>query len=440
MAAANPLDYFDTTELDESAVSALVGSLESQLASPTHKDIAQSLSETSVNNNHISSVSTPTVCSLSYNIVQTTNVTPGLKGLSLPNSVTINNTNSPTAKIANSDSQIIGINSIINATNASSPSNIQSNSVPNANRNPHTQVVRVLPPNSHNIVNARSSPVPQISSISNSMTFTNNISGASKSPQIDLNSTSRPPNINKVIVSKPGDPASVLHTLDSVTSNQKSVILPQVVPGVSGLVVSHSYSSPHNTSLKPGQIIVKQENANIVGLNLKQETTSLVKPEPSIITSQSPHYVLKHEQKAAGSPVSNVKQETAIQNIQHVPGTQHVHASIAGNHIAQTNVHIVNAPNKGQGGVSGNSSVIHVRTPGPAQPGQVVMRPQIITSQAPQSSSAPMQMVNVQCSSNLGHKLPQSQSKVVQARMAAAAASARPPQQINIAPRPGTGV
>ena len=52
MAAANPLEEILNSEVDESAISALVGSLESQLASPTPKAATQQHLTTSFLNNH----------------------------------------------------------------------------------------------------------------------------------------------------------------------------------------------------------------------------------------------------------------------------------------------------------------------------------------------------------------------------------------------------
>ena len=52
MATANPLEEILNSEIDESAISALVGSLESQFASPTPKDTLQQNLTTSLNRNH----------------------------------------------------------------------------------------------------------------------------------------------------------------------------------------------------------------------------------------------------------------------------------------------------------------------------------------------------------------------------------------------------
>ena len=52
MAAANPLEEILNSEVDESAISALVGSLESQLASPTPKAATQQHLTTSLHSNH----------------------------------------------------------------------------------------------------------------------------------------------------------------------------------------------------------------------------------------------------------------------------------------------------------------------------------------------------------------------------------------------------
>lgn len=426
MAAANFIEDLITSEIDESAVSALVGALEGQLASPTHKDNPQSIAESSINNNHITTASTPVACTASsFNIVQGTNVTQGLKGLSLPNSVTVNSVTSPLVKATHSDPQIIGINSIINSNNVSA-SNTPNNTPVQNTRVVNNQHVRILS-NSQTLANARGSPLPQVGVTSNNLVHANNIQGVS-SPQIDLNRT-RPhsPNVNtRIVISKPGE---------SLT-DQKSVIIPHIVSSAGGISIPQQFSSQHDVVLKPGQIVLKHDHANSGNVTVKPELIT-VKQEVSVA---SPHgqFLIKNDQRMTRSPISNVKHEgsPAIQTIQTVHGTQHIQTgavpTAAGNQITQaTNVHIVNAPIKGHGGVAGNPSVITVRTSGHPQPGQVVMRPQIITTQAPQSSGMPMH-VSVSGSSMVPRF---TNSKGAVARVTTTSPARQ--QQVNIAPRPG---
>ncbi|XP_069113010.1 transcription initiation factor TFIID subunit 4-like [Argopecten irradians] len=430
MATANFIDDLITSEIDESAVSALVGALEGQLASPTHKDNSQSISESSINNNHITTASTPVACTASsFNIVQTTNVTQGLKGLSLPNSVTVNSVTSPLVKLTQSDPQIIGINSIINSNNvAASNNNTQNNRespVPNSSRVVNNQHAVRIVPNSQPLVNSRSSPLPQAVVNSNSLVTTNHVQSAN-SPQIDLNRTTHSPNVNaRIVISKPGE----------TVVDQKSVIIPHVTSSAGGITIPQQFSSQQDVVLKPGQIILKHDQANAGNINaLKQERITTIKQEGSMSSQQHNQFLIKNEQQTTRSPISNVKHEgtPTIQTIQTVHGAQHIQTgsapTVAGSQITQaTNVHIVNAPIKG--GVAGNPSVITVRTPGQSQSGQVVMR-----QQTPQSSGVPMHVVSVS-GSNVVPRFTNSKGAV--ARVATTASPVRQ-QQINIAPRPGT--
>ena len=111
MATANPFDEIFNSEIDERAISALVGSLESQLASPTSKDPLQQNSTSAVNNNHINSTQVSgTVTSISQ-----TDITGGQKAGSVAHTasqiVTINSNGS---KITTSSPQLLGINSLVN--------------------------------------------------------------------------------------------------------------------------------------------------------------------------------------------------------------------------------------------------------------------------------------------------------------------------------------
>ncbi|XP_033755591.1 transcription initiation factor TFIID subunit 4-like [Pecten maximus] len=429
MATANFIDDLITSEIDESAVSALVGALEGQLASPTHKDNSQSISESSINNNHITTASTPVACTASsFNIVQTTNVTQGLKGLSLPNSVTVNSVTSPLVKLTQSDPQIIGINSIINSNNvAASNNNTQNNRespVPNSSRVVNNQHAVRIVQNTQPLVNSRSSPLPQAVVNSNSLVNTNHVQSAN-SPQIDLNRTTHSPNVNtRIVISKPGE----------TVVDQKSVIIPHVTSSAGGITIPQQFSSQQDVVLKPGHIILKHDHVNSGNVNaIKQERVTTIKQEGSMNSQQHNQFLIKNEQQTTRSPISNVKHDgsPSIQTIQTVHGTQHIQTgsvpTAAGSQITQaTNVHIVNAPIKG--GVAGNPSVITVRTPGHTQPGQVVMR-----QQTPQSSGVPMHVVSVS-GSNVVPRFTNSKGAV--ARVATASPARQ--QQINIAPRPGT--
>ncbi|KAJ8316709.1 hypothetical protein KUTeg_005739 [Tegillarca granosa] len=425
MAAANPLEDLLSSEIDESAVSALVGSLESRLASPTNKDIVNSLSDTSVNNNHISNTGTLPCTTSVFSNVHT--VTQGHKGASLPNNVTIHNSSTVIAKCTNSNSQISEINSLIN----SNDSNVVAGGVttyvnahtPNspANQSPNTCAINRTASQPQAIVNARNSPVPTVNA--NNVTFVNNV------PLTSTITTSQMTNHTLVGVTQNAIsnhttlslPSSVVHTLSNISTDQKPV-----------LSLNNAVHSVNQSDLKSGPIVIKQEST----------TLNAVKNE----RVNSPHvqsqFIVKQEPLRTNSPGVHIKQESrqpAIQTVQSVPAS-HMHTgqvTVTGSHATQaTSVHIVNTPIKGQPGSSGNSGVITVRTPGPSSQTHVVMRPQIISTQSPQSSSSQMQVVNV-TGGNAIHRHAGTVHLTQGKRVNITAASPVRPQQINIAPRPG---
>lgn len=377
MAAPDPLQDILSAEIDESAVNALVGSLESRLASPSHKDLSNSLADSSVNNNHITTASSHN----SSIITQTTNVTHGLKGLSTPNAITLNNIDNSNLKLNHTDSQIIGINSIINS-NAASHINDQNNrDSPVLNLN-GAHGVRVMTPQGN--MNPRSSPLPPNNINTTNIGFTNSIAGVGvHASHIDINSSHN--SNTSFVITKPTDGSNMVNSQCNLGTN-----------------VTQPFSS------QPGQIIVKQENVS----------ASQVNSQTQFVMNNNPR----------GSPISNMKQEPiSVQTMQKVSG----HSNI--NQVHQTsNVQLLNVGHqKGQTVHSGNQSVITVRKPAGGQTmhgGPVVMRPQIITTQ---SSGAPMQVVNVS-GANLGPRF--TPGKGMQTRVQLA------PRQQQIAPRPGAGV
>ncbi|KAJ8302914.1 hypothetical protein KUTeg_019310, partial [Tegillarca granosa] len=388
MAAANPLEDLLSSEIDESAVSALVGSLESRLASPTNKDIVNSLSDTSVNNNHISNTGTLPCTTSVFSNVHT--VTQG-------------------HKVAG------GVTTYVNAHTPNSP----------ANQSPNTCAINRTASQPQAIVNARNSPVPTVNA--NNVTFVNNV------PLTSTITTSQMTNHTLVGVTQNAIsnhttlslPSSVVHTLSNISTDQKPV-----------LSLNNAVHSVNQSDLKSGPIVIKQEST----------TLNAVKNE----RVNSPHvqsqFIVKQEPLRTNSPGVHIKQESrqpAIQTVQSVPAS-HMHTgqvTVTGSHATQaTSVHIVNTPIKGQPGSSGNSGVITVRTPGPSSQTHVVMRPQIISTQSPQSSSSQMQVVNV-TGGNAIHRHAGTVHLTQGKRVNITAASPVRPQQINIAPRPGvTGV
>ena len=115
MATTNPIDQLLSSDVDESVISALVGSLESRLASPTSKDSPQQHSTTSVNNNHIDGVRVGNATSTLGEADTRSGQKPGL--IQNISEITSNASNGSTESI--SQSQLLGLNSILGTSTAS---------------------------------------------------------------------------------------------------------------------------------------------------------------------------------------------------------------------------------------------------------------------------------------------------------------------------------
>lgn len=385
MATTNTLDDILSTEIDENAVNALVGSLESQLASTTHKDTAHSISDASMNNNHIGNASAPVACTSTVYLHSIPTSAP--KNMTIQNNVALNNANISHLKASQSESQLLGLNSIVSNVNSNEGGDLSVN----------VNSIR------------RNSPVPvnHVRIVSQSQTITN--SRNSPSPSV-------PGQLNNVSVA----------SVRSSTPNQVVINNGQSVPNVNSNV--NSANSAHFNTADHKPVIRSRHNSP-----LNQISSQDVKPRPSQIVNikheplGSPQTGMLNVKQETGSPSSGfgVKQEHQLA-IQPVPGAPH--------NVPQPNVQLVQG--KGQV-VTGNASVITVRTPGQTHPSQVVMQPQIITTQ---SSSAQMHVVSVSgctVATRPTGTVQMTQGKNMNPRMATASFR---PQQINIAPRPGTTV
>uniref|UniRef100_A0A8W8JY79 TAFH domain-containing protein n=1 Tax=Magallana gigas TaxID=29159 RepID=A0A8W8JY79_MAGGI len=336
MATTNSLDDILSTEIDENAVNALVGSLESQLASTTHKDTAHSISDASMNNNHISNASAPVACTSTVFINNFP--TSASKNMTIQNNVALNSSN--ISHLKTSESQLLGLNSIVSNVNSSEGGDLSVNAN-NINRNSPVPVNHVrIASHPQTVANSRNSPSPSVSG------QLNNVSVAS---------------------------------VRSSTPNQVVINNGQSLPNVSSIVNSANSANFNATDHKP---VIRSTHSSPLNQNSSQD----VKPGPTQIVNikhepvGSPHRGVLSVKQETGSPSSGfgVKQEHQLA-IQPVPGAPH--------NVPHPSVHLV----QGKGPVTGNPSVITVRTPGQTHPSQVVMQPQIITTH---SSSAQMHVVS----------------------------------------------
>ncbi|XP_013410808.1 transcription initiation factor TFIID subunit 4-like isoform X1 [Lingula anatina] len=126
MATSNPLEEILNLDVDENAISAVIGSLESQLASPTLKDVPHQISINAGTHNHVNSQQ---VSGASTSASQTgSNHTHTVaSGTSVPSSQ-ISNAGPNVNKGALHPNQLIGINSII-SSGRSTPQNSASSGV-----------------------------------------------------------------------------------------------------------------------------------------------------------------------------------------------------------------------------------------------------------------------------------------------------------------------
>lgn len=389
MAAANPLEDLLLSDIDESAVSAMVGSLESRLASPTNKDLSHTLSETTVNNNHINNTPNTVACSSASLFNTVLSSTQGPKGLQNLNNAPQNRLSNAAVKPVIQNTQVVTNNSIINSpsivTCAGGSINVNSSVSSHIDAKlPNSQVL--LP---QNVIKPTS--VVSMTSNPSSLSYVSNPSNGTTASILQSNS-------NQV-----SHASSAIYNLASIAAKQE----PLQVPMGGAQIIRTIVPDQQNMSPKPNQNIVKSEGGIIS-----------VKSEPA-------QYVMKQE---SGSV--QIKQEGQTIRTIH-PGKTVMVSSNQPTHA--TNVHIVNAPGKQATGTS-SPGVITVRSQTPQQQVTVV-RPQVMTTSSQQAGTPHMQVVNV----GGPGQIPVMQGKTVQ-RLTGPIRIAQPHQQINIAPRPGVPV
>lgn len=390
MATANPIEDLLSTDIDESEVSAFVGSLESRLASPTHKDISHQITDSSVNSNHISNVlnvSTATCSSSSLFTVQ------GQKGLQSHGSPVINSLYGANVK---SDSQLLGIPSILNSTNATgSPGGLLNitalNSTPNKTNtravNSSGNIMLVAPSHTPPLPVASHTPPHVNVGPNGNLTFTGANNRAS--PQNCTVVTAHNNTSNTTVCGSGSDgsktvSSSAMYNLASIAAEQKPLAVPT------------------------GMLDIKSS-----GANNKLTVRDQLDKKPNISSLSGSPSASKH-QIVVKQESRHVKQEPMQQS-------------------QPSSVHIVNATSKGiVSNTSGSHNVITVSRPAVGQGGAIV-RPQIITTQTTHANGA-QQMTVVPRMPNATN----SQPKTVQTTRINAPIRIAAAPQINIAPRPGT--
>lgn len=276
MADPNPLDSFLHLETDESAVNALVASLEFRLASPTHKEQSSMLAIPSVNSNHVSNVSSITACTSAQN-----------NSVHLSNDT--GNTNNTCTKTIIRDNQILGINSI--HTNS-----------PIAHANSPVLSHRTASPKPFNSVNKSNSPAIQV------LTQTQNHGNHSMvANQHLIQATPPPPNsisVNSLNAAQPtssiviANPAAVQNSNALKHVNRTMSPAPQLnITGQTGIVqqsqpiVRNSQGVVINSN---SQQLTQKTNVHIV--HSANVTSVINQPgsNPSVITVRGPQLPASH--------------------------------------------------------------------------------------------------------------------------------------------------
>ncbi|XP_071091950.1 transcription initiation factor TFIID subunit 4-like isoform X1 [Haliotis cracherodii] len=401
MADPGSIDDLLSSEIDETAVSALVGSLESQLASPTNKEPPKTISDASVNNNHIGTSST-NVTSTNPSFVANSTTSAGQKGLPIHNNTALNASFGPTSKSNLSENQILGIASIINSSpvpaTTGGVSLLNVNTVNSKAANPSH--IRIITQPQNNAINPTNTTVVHIPA-SNTGSFMNSIGNS---------------NVNSITTSVHGTSglsatrdnsaaSNAIYNLATIAAEQKPISVAQngsphqqTVQNIHrGKDSSVSSSQPFLMKQEPGNGAVKQEN-----------------------NPNSP-YIIKQE----------VKQESMNMQTIHlnVPGTHSDSSMLPGGaHLsgAGGNMHNVSISN-----IKGNASpsVITVRTQPPPHQHVTVVRPSVVSTQG--TSGGPVQIVNVNASGTRTTGM----SKGGQRMSNPIRIAAQQPQQISIAPR-----
>lgn len=291
MADPIPLDDIFHSETDESAVNALVASLESKLASPTNKDQSQTLPTPSLNSNHVSNHPTLQACtgvSVQNNNVHYTNATG-----------TVNDSMS---KSVIRDNQIIGINSI--HTNSSIA---HSNSPLNSNRTASPKPVASV--NKPSVSTTLMQPVSQSHTV-----YVNQVNRASPSPiQTSVNNIHpHSPNvqhniINQSVVSVQNDVLN--RTTPSPQSVQQGLVQQTIVRNPQGVVIN---SNSQQLTQKTNVHIVHSANAsNVTSINQPGSNPGLIAVRTQMpnsqITTLRPQIVTSTANVASPRPQGNIR-------------------------------------------------------------------------------------------------------------------------------------
>ena len=296
MAAANSLDEILNCTVDESAISALVGSLESQLASPTSKDPAQQTSASSVHQNHVgqgSTASTTCVTGVSATGANTHAVQTSINKPLAPNIVNVQPVNSVNgSKEHTSQPQFLGINSVVNSLANSLP--VQTTALVNS----VSSGTSVLPTTAAAVVKSESNPTSAPKQIVVSVGSTNPVYGTPTT--VTTNN------------------ASAIYNLANVASEQQ----PMLVPGSNIAPVSGTTTVPAKVEALQPKPDVKPPQQQVV-VNVVNAPTTVQQPRPQFVLKSEKTNMGVQQQHGAVRFVTQPAQPQVqpVANIQMVPRT-----------------------------------------------------------------------------------------------------------------------
>ena len=364
--ASNPLDEILNSAVDESAIFALVGSLESQLASPTHKDNSHQNTSTTVNSNHVGNTSSSGIPNVGIS-----SHTQAMQAAGHAPPMVV-----PSPKQGSPQTLPTVLTNSINGEKAQSPLIPVNTSVTNSLGMHNINIG--LPMRSHTVSSPLLTQSHEVNIPSNSNVLTHLATG-SPGPVVSVGST----NTGTVVFTTVNSIcASGTRTTSVTTSGIASGGL--AIPGTT----LHNFTNvnPSSQPFTGAQTVVSGQFANL-GTVVQQTGRSDVKPvmvnvmnNPTTNSSKQPHYVIKNEPQvsARGSPMQQLKVEPKFVTQIQSPVSSHV--------VGQT---CVTTALKSSTVVPGTTSVIAITkttTAATAQAVTVLRLPTSIPASTPQAT------------------------------------------------------
>ena len=399
MATVNPLEDILNSDLDPNEINALVGSLESQLASPTIKDSAQSHPVSAVSRNHVHTQAVVSHGNLSdKRTLQITNAPAKIAPQHGSNTNPLTNVNGGNT-IVTSQQLLTLSNRVTSPASVSSASsglltssnNLQSQSPKTVMTIPTSSLNSNFTPTSNLVVASESLQGKQV---------TASIVGTG-SEQLLLRTSQNGGVVNRVqtvnavasTVSATAVGNSAIHKLATVAAEQKPLTVTTVNHTAGLMDQKPVVNTQGNIAPRPPQILIKNEPG-------PRPIAQPVMAQP--ISSSSPHVTAALKSSSASSNVITINNPNTVTVVR---PTYPAASSQSTTQHAQPQIQIVNVPNSGINprlqGVSTNPKTLAAR--------MVQQQPVRI---APQQLQAPQVTVTAQPAATAQPR-PQGQGNVV---------------------------